>query len=758
MNIFKPLLLIPLLFFFFGSGSFAQVSRTDSLQTALQRQPDDSIKVSQYLDLGLAFLGSDANRAIASFNDAILLANKIDYKTGLGNAYNAKGRANAQQGNFQEAILNFQEALKYFRETGNKTGEANILSNLGSIYYMLGNNTKALELHFESLEISETLENKLRIGTSFNNIGTVYLKNKSTINEALSFFKKSLAVFQGIEEQQGMATASMNIGEVYFLESNYDSAIHFHQFALELCDGTIDATFPLNQLGEINGRLGNFNKAFDFHRRGLEISERLDAKFELTQGLIGLAKTQRHQKKFGSAIATLERARLLAAEIDAKDELMEVYLNLAETQALIGDYRAAYENEINAKSVNEEISKSSTAQMIKQLQFEFELDKMVAEIELLQKDTELKNAAVFNQRIVIFASLGGLLMFVVISISLYRNNLGKQKANRLLQTQKEEIHAQREKAESAYDQLKSTQAQLIQSEKMASLGELTAGIAHEIKNPLNFVNNFSEISEELVREIREERAKNQESRDDMLITDNLKVVQENLFKINLHGKRADAIVKGMLEHSRAHMGEKLLTNLNALADEYIRLSYHGMLAKEKRLPPGESAPPPIGIETNFDPKLPKVYVVPQDIGRVLLNVLNNAFQACADSVRVQQRNSSQLHSNEKTAVMENYVPLVTVSTKTLGDRPDNCWVQISITDNGSGISEAIKDKIFQPFFTTKPTGQGTGLGLSISYDIIKAHGGEIRVESEEGIGTDFIISLPMSINHDSPDILTNSST
>ncbi|WP_425542707.1 tetratricopeptide repeat-containing sensor histidine kinase [Algoriphagus jejuensis] len=734
MNIFKRALLF--LFLTLPSVILAQTPRTDSLLNAIKQQHDDSLKVSQYLDLGLEFLGSDANQAIESFDQAILLASKIEFKTGLANAYNAKGRAYAQQGDFQEAILNFQEALKYFRETDNKTGEANILSNLGSIYYMLGNNTKALELHFESLQISEKLDNKLRIGTSFNNIGTVYLKDRRTINDALSFFKKSLAVFQAIEEQQGMATASMNIGEVYFLESKYDSAIYFHQFALELCDGTIDATFPLTQLGEINGVLGNFQKAFDFHRRGLEISERLDAKFELTQGLIGLAKTQRSQKDFQGAIVTLERAKLLAIDIDAKDELMAVYLNLAEIQALVGEYKAAYENVINARSVREEISKTSTAQMIQQLQFEFELNKKVAEIELLQKDTELKNAAVFNQRIIIFASLGGLLMFVLISISLFRNNLSKQKANRLLQLQKEEIHAQRENAESAYEQLKSAQAQLIQSEKMASLGELTAGIAHEIKNPLNFVNNFSEISEELVKEIAEERAKDPEYRDDLIIADNLRIIQENLTKINLHGKRADAIVKGMLEHSRTHTGEKVPTNLNVLADEYLRLACHafvsGRHSKGKSATLGKAGTSPastaIGIKTDFDPNLPIIDAVPQDIGRVLLNIINNALYACTAPAAVG-------NSHSKLEIQQD--PLVVVSTQHLGD-----MVQISVSDNGSGIPEAIRGKIFQPFFTTKPTGSGTGLGLSLSYDIVKAHGGELKVESKEGEGTTFTIALP----------------
>jgi len=708
MNIFKYVLFITLLSFILTNGSSAQTTRADSLSRSIAQLDDDSLKVDLYVDLGLELLGSDINRGLGNLDAAVQLGTEINYKVGLAKAYNAKGRAYAQQGNFQEAILNFQESLKNFREINDRTGEANILSNLGSIYFMLGNSTKALELHFESLKISEELDNKLRIGTSFNNIGTVYLENRKTIDEALAYFKKSLGVFEGIQQQQGIATASMNIGEVYFLESNYDSAIYFHQMALELCDGTLDATFPLTQLGEIHAAMGNFPKAFDFHRRALEISERLDAKFEQTQGLIGLAKTQRKQKNFADAIISLEKARSLASDIDAKDEMLDAYLNLAEIQALVGNFKAAYENEISAKSVKEEIAKSSTEQMIQQLQFEFELNKKEAEIELLQKDTELKNAAVFNQRIIIFASLGGLLMFVVISISLFRNNLSKQKANRLLQGQKAEIHAQREQVESAYEQLKSTQTQLIQSEKMASLGELTAGIAHEIKNPLNFVNNFSEVCTELIEEMKVELAEgNQQGA--VEIADDIKI---SLEKIHQHGERANSIVQRMLEHSRSKTGEKVSIDINALADEYLRLSHLGIQARDKNFA--------AHFLTDFDPSLPNISVVPQDIGRVLLNIINNAFYACTKNT------------------LTDRLPLVTVSTKNLEKA-----VEISIKDNGVGIPDEIKDKIFQPFFTTKPTKEGTGLGLSLAYDLVNAHGGEIVVESKVGEGSEFIIHLPL---------------
>ena len=705
----KYILFLILLSYFHINKSKAQTSRPDSLLSSIEASKDDSSKVNRYVDLGIELLGSDLKGAFDYFDEAIQLATELNYKKGLADSHNAKGRAYAQQGNYKEAILNFQEALKFYEEIQDKTGEANILSNLGSIYYLLGNNTKALELHFKSLKISEQLDNKLRIGTSLNNIGTVYSKNSDTFNEALTTFKKSLEVFEEINLESGMAIAAMNIGEVYFLESKYDSATYFHEVALGLCDGTLDATFPLTQLGEINSILGNFSKAYEFHKRAMDISEKSDAKFEMIQSLIGLAKTQKLQQNYEEAITSLESAKPLAIEIDAKSELVEIYQNLAQSQAQLGNYKAAYDNEVNVKSVKEIIAKTSTEKMIQQLQFEFQLDKKEAEIKILQQDTELKNAAVFNQKIIIVASLVALIMLVIISLYLYRNNLSKQKANRLLQTQKEEIRIQRENVVSAYEKLKSTQAQLIQSEKMSSLGKLTAGIAHEIQNPLNFVNNFSEVSEELVDEMKEELEKG-EFEEAKSIGDEIK---QNLSRIRLHGKRADSIVKGMLEHSRSNDREKVPTDLNLLANEFLRLSYHGIRAKDKAFN--------ADFEIGLDEQLPKVTVVPQDIGRVILNLVNNAFYAV----------------NEKSKLgIEGFQPKVIVSSK----KTEN-GVELSVQDNGNGIPDSIKEKIFQPFFTTKPTGSGTGLGLSLSYDIIKAHGGEMKVESEEGKGTKFIIQL-----------------
>lgn len=280
-----------------------------------------------------------------------------------------------------------------------------------------------------------------------------------------------------------------------------------------------------------------------------------------------------------------------------------------------------------------------------------------------------------------------------------------------------ELTRQKDELQEAVKLLQTTQQQLIQSEKLASLGELTAGIAHEIQNPLNFVNNFSEVSMELIEEMGEELAKG-DTEEAMAIANDIK---QNLEKIRHHGKRADGIVKGMLQHSRASSNVLEPTDVNNLADEYLRLAYHGLRAKDKSFN--------AELVTNFDPALKKVNMVPQDVGRVLLNLYNNAFYA------VQQK--------QKLGIA-GYKPTVEIITTTLNLSGKPGWVQITVKDNGTGIPEEIKDKILQPFFTTKPTGEGTGLGLSLSYDIIvKAHGGKIDIQSVEGEFTSFIVKLPL---------------
>ncbi len=315
-----------------------------------------------------------------------------------------------------------------------------------------------------------------------------------------------------------------------------------------------------------------------------------------------------------------------------------------------------------------------------------------------------------------------------------QKRLVEEARNRIIEEQKlqleslvalrtNEITRQNEELETTLVELKSTQKQLIQAEKMASLGELTAGIAHEIQNPLNFVNNFSEVSVELIAEMKEElKAGNTEA-----VIEIAEDIEKNLYKISHHGKRADAIVKGMLQHSRSSTGIKEATDLNSLADEYLRLSYHGLRAKDKNFN--------ATMVTHYDENIGLVYIIPQDLGRVFLNLYTNAFY----SVSAKKKAASQSNAS--------YEPTVTVITKLVkngGDEGEDI-IWISVKDNGMGIPQKVLDKIYQPFFTTKPSGEGTGLGLSLSYDIIyKGHNGKMTVDTKEGEYAEFIIVLPIS--------------
>ncbi|QDK79974.1 two-component sensor histidine kinase [Spirosoma sp. KCTC 42546] len=383
---------------------------------------------------------------------------------------------------------------------------------------------------------------------------------------------------------------------------------------------------------------------------------------------------------------------------------------LSKAFAKEGDYAKAYQYFLQYSAYKDSLTAETTTRRLASLAYKQNLLKKEAQIKLLTKDRQLREQESNRQRQFVLVLVGCIALLAAFSIILTRNNRAKHLAN-------QQLHEQKEALQQTLVELKTTQDQLIQSEKMASLGELTAGIAHEIQNPLNFVNNFSEVSSELVDELKEGPFQNLPETDKEYADEILGDLTLNLQKITHHGSRASAIVKGMLEHSRTSTGERQPTDLNALCDEYLRLAYHGLRAKDKTFN--------AELKTDFDPKLGKLTVVQQDLGRVLLNLFNNAFYAVSERKKQQP---------------DNYHPTVKISTKRTANQ-----VTIRISDNGTGIPQAVKDKIFQPFFTTKPSGAGTGLGLSLSYDIItKGHNGSLLVQSQEGEGTAFTIELPIS--------------
>jgi signal transduction histidine kinase len=439
--------------------------------------------------------------------------------------------------------------------------------------------------------------------------------------------------------------------------------------------------------------VGNYDSAAYHFREGIKLCEKFNSPFIEVIFYGKFAQILYEKEEMDSSVYYAQKSLALCQKYKYKFYELHTSRLLARVYDKI-DVDSAYKYMKIMIAANEEVNNANRVRRFQQVASDVE-----------KKEKELEDAkARFRNSLKLYGLITLLSFFVFIAIVFWRNNRQRKKANALLTEKKEKL-------EHTLAELKSAQYQLIQSEKMASLGELTAGIAHEIQNPLNFVNNFSEVNEELLRELKTE-AERGNLEEVKTIADNVALNSE---KINHHGKRADTIVKGMLQHSRSSSGRKELTDINKLADEYSRLAFHGLRAKDKSFN--------VNFKTELDNSIGKINVVPQEIGRVILNLINNAFYA------VNEKRKQNLNGYEPTVVI--------ATTK------QNGKVEIRVKDNGNGIPQKIVDKIFQPFFTTKPAGQGTGLGLSLAYDIItKGHSGELEVETKEGEGSVFIIGLP----------------
>jgi len=490
----------------------------------------------------------------------------------------------------------------------------------------------------------------------------------------------------------------------FYAAKAYKLAIDYYGTATDIYGGV------LNDLGSVYDELKEDSLAIDYLRRSYVYFTTQNFQYlNYCASTMGLAK---YFKRKNMADSSFFYARLSLATARDKGFLPVI----SESSALVADYfqskhnmdSALHYQQIGFEAYKTLYNDESSRQFQNMSFSEQQREKDIALAKKMIADQYASNLR-------LYALITVITVAILIGLIVFRNNRQRRKSYDLLQKQKIEIDLQKSKLENSLNELQATQSQLIQSEKMASLGELTAGIAHEIQNPLNFVNNFSEVSRELIDELKSQKEKLKKEDQDEILND----IDANLEKINHHGKRADAIVKGMLQHSRSNAGIKELTDINALADEYLRLSYHGIRAKDKSFN--------ADIKTDFDAGIGKINIIPQDIGRALLNLYNNAFY----SVNEKKNASPGSGLND-----QKYEPVVSVSTKKLNDR-----IEIRVRDNGNGIPQKVVDKIFQPFFTTKPTGQGTGLGLSLSYDIVKAHGGEIKVETKEGDGAEFIILL-----------------
>ncbi|MEO6820659.1 MAG: ATP-binding protein [Ginsengibacter sp.] len=627
--------------------------------------------------------------------------NKVQLLADLGEVFNVLN---------QDSCLYYcKEGLKLARALKYPDGTARMLTVLGIYYRAVGDLPEALKNLIQSQKIATDINNPLEIGRSLLGIGLVYQE----IDPAASirYLKKAKEYVSPYEKHtiNFINRIDINLGINYMQLNQLDSAFRYLNSLYEKTPPGDLVYSPVRMFfGDLQFRMGNRNKGIELLNQSAQINEKDNDHYAEANSYNALAEIYKKLKQPDSAIYYAKKALSAAELVDRKSQMI-ISANLLAELYEPKSISASYKYLKIAKDLNETLYGASKVQGLQQAIMEERERQQKIQQEQLAYTNKLKQYLFF----------GGIFILSLIAFVLYKNNRQRKKTNN--------------KLESTLNNLKSTQSQLIQSEKMASLGELTAGIAHEIQNPLNFVNNFSELNKEMLEELLAERSKPNEERDKQTEDDIINDVKSNEEKINNHGKRADAIVKGMLQHSQKSKGTKQPTDINALCDEYLRLSYHGLQAKDKYLN--------ADLKTDFDESIGKINIIPQDIGRVLLNLYNNAFYA------VNERKNSLLPPASPETIGKGvklntpiYKPIVTVKTF-LNPHSGGRGAVITVSDNGNGISQNIIDKIFQPFFTTKPTGQGTGLGLSLSYDIVKAHGGELKVESKEGEGTEFKIYL-----------------
>ncbi|MFC0514822.1 ATP-binding protein [Mucilaginibacter angelicae] len=764
------------------SAQKKELAHIDSLLRQLPAAKEDTNKVNLLLKLGNTYsTGTKTDSSIFYLQRALLLAQRLKWQKGITRAYYDLGAyhfhkappdyVKAQSYLAQAAELSFKiedyqfayksvvylagaihfqnkgpQAINYLASAAVRFKKCNQIGPLINIYATLGtyyqgefNYAAAMDYYDKALKLQETTQHNYLRGYDVGAMAGLYF-NLHNIKKAKALYLKAI----GMDENDMQAGNESAVAENYVGLALCADAEHDDAAVVSYYDKAIQAAKKgshYNTLCDIENNASwhyflkkDYDKAYVHAKRSLSYIKADEFYLIYAYGTLGaiyreapaslikkagFAPGRQYQEALALTLKAINYGKTHDDAVLVTDNLKELSLTY-EKMNRHADALKTYKAYIAQRDTADSL-KNEKAILLKEAQLVYSRKE-----DALKYQQNITNAQLKQKKLQSYFFIGGLAALLLLSLFIGLNYYNQRKSNKLLAEandqvtnanlqlsgQREEITTQRDRLVETVANLKTAQQQLIQTEKMASLGELTAGIAHEIQNPLNFVNNFSEVSVELLSELKEE-AQAGNVRDVIAIADDL---TQNLEKINHHGKRADGIVKGMLEHSRTSTGQKEPTDLNKLANEYLRLAYHGLRAKDKTFN--------AELITHFDESLPPVNIIPQDIGRVLLNLFNNAFYA------VQQK--------QKMAD-EGYKPVLEIATLLSGRN-----AIISVKDNGTGIPDAIKDKILQPFFTTKPTGEGTGLGLSLSYDIVvKGHSGSVKIESTEKEGAEFTIQLPI---------------
>ena len=658
---------------------------------------------------------SDSNKAFQLSTEAVGLSRRINYQKGIAEGLRIEAFGKIRIADYEKAEACLKEASVIFHSQNDIKGLAVVNEYFGIIHRNRGNGALALEYIFKGLDFSRQAQFSDNETTCLYQIGVTY-RQLANYEKALDYLYQSLSLARSIRFLLIEAYDLHVIGSIYFETGEYDKALEYFRQGLDIRHASGDKwgeAGSLDNIGFTHLKLQDYEQAIHFCTKSLEITILSGDKKGQANALLHLAEAHKQTGSIAKATAFSQQCLSIRQTTGDKRGEAEIFLFLADLQNQNNEELLSWLGQ--ALNIAEAIKATDLCSKIRYQLYEYHkrAGQFKEAIEQLERHIQLEkevHKSTINQKI------------LNLEISHKAEETKKeaeaiQKRNEELTKLNEEIKDQKLRLEETLSELRATQHQLIQSEKMASLGELTAGIAHEIQNPLNFVNNFSEVNTELIEEMKEE-IDTGNLEDAKAIANDIK---DNEQKINHHGKRADAIVKGMLQHSRSSSGIKEPTDINALCDEYLRLSYHGLRAKDKSFN--------ATMKTDFDKTIGNIYIIPPDIGRVILNLITNAFYV------VNEKSKQGLANYEPTVIVKTY--------KNPPSGARGAEVLVSVKDNGNGIPQKIFDKIFQPFFTTKPTGQGTGLGLSLSYDIVKAHGGELKVETKEGEGSEFIIQLPV---------------
>jgi signal transduction histidine kinase len=639
---------------------------SDSLKIIYETQSaTDTARLNLLLDLSFNEI-EDLVLALEYADELITLSERMRNDAYIRAGYFLKGTKLRLLARLHEALDAFQQSAGLAKKLHNTNAEGDAYGAIAATYSTAQDHTNAKYYYKKSIETLRTIDNPISLASALNNAGDEYLATKN-FDSALIYCKEAELLFSRENYSEGVAYSTGNMGLAY-------------------------AGLGNNTLAE-----KNINDAINIHKKTKDY-------YPICVYLNAMSKIYSDKNEQLQALSYASRSLHLAQQYKLNEQIRDANLQLSELYESSGDIPQSYSHFRDYIIYRDTINNIKTLQEMYDLRTAFERTQQKAALHESNQRKKLYST-LFYMALSVAVIIGALIVI------LFRNYRQKQKAFTMLNEQKTVIEHQRDTTDTALQELKQAQAHLIHSEKMASLGQLTAGIAHEIQNPLNFVNNFSDLNTELVAELYESLKKGNYPEAETMAQE----IISNETKISLHGKRAEAIVKGMLEHSRSNASEKRPVNINGLVDEYIRLAVHGIRAKDKSFN--------VSLQKDFDPAIPELNIVPQEIGRVILNLLNNAFYAVTEKIQVGK---------------VDFIPLVSVTTKII-----NGDTMIAVKDNGIGIPVSIRQKIFQPFFTTKSPGVGTGLGLSLSYDILKAHGGEMKLESEEGTGSEFVMILPI---------------